>query len=72
MYSLTAVQTQLLAFIKKEIASKGLAPTLDEMKSHMRFSSRSGVQRILLALEERGHIMRLKHRARAIKILEEK
>lgn len=72
MYSLTAVQAQLLAFIKEEIASKGLAPSVDEMRGHMRFGSKSGVHRILLALEERGHIMRLKHRARAIKILEEK
>lgn len=72
MYSLTQAQAKLLGYLKEKIAVDQVAPSYEEMMLHMRFESKSGIHRLLAALEERGHIQRLKYRARAIKILEPK
>jgi repressor LexA len=72
MYSLTEKQADLLQFIRTYMAEKNIAPSCDEMRVHMGLNAKSGIHRLLVGLEERGHIKRLKHHARAIKILEDK
>ena len=66
---LTVVQKQLLQFIYDE-SKRDVCPSYDEMKEHMRVNSKSGVHRLILALEERGFIRRLKNRARSIRVLQ--
>ena len=70
MMGLTHRERDLLAFLTRFIAdNSGAAPTFDEMREHMGLAAKSGVYRILTALEERGHIVRLPNRARAIEIV---
>lgn len=64
-------QTELLSFIRDYCASRGgVSPTFDEMKDHLGLSSKSGISRMVGAMEERGAIRRLKNRARAIVVVE--
>lgn len=63
---LTSKQKELLNYITEEINRTEVAPSFDEMKKHLGLKSKSGVHRLVKALEERGHIVRLAHRARAI------
>lgn len=66
---LTEKQAMCLKFIKERIAEQGVAPSFEEMKEHMGLRSKSGVHRIITALEARGHIRRLNHQARAIALV---
>ncbi|WP_286831525.1 MULTISPECIES: transcriptional repressor LexA [Kordiimonas] len=66
---LTAKQNQLLLFIQERLASSGVSPSFDEMKDALGLKSKSGVHRLINALEERGFIRRMANRARAIEIL---
>jgi repressor LexA len=66
---LTRKQYDLLHFIHKRLQSDGVPPSFDEMKEALDLRSKSGIHRLITALEERGFIRRLAHRARAIEIL---
>lgn len=66
---LTRKQIQLLEFIQKRMAHDGVPPSFDEMKDALDLRSKSGIHRLVTALEERGFIRRLPHRARALEIL---
>ena len=66
---LTRKQLDLLNFITKRIQKDGVSPSFDEMKEALDLRSKSGIHRLITALEERGFIRRLPHRARAIEIL---
>jgi repressor LexA len=66
---LTKKQLNLLQFINKRIARDGVPPSFDEMKEALDLRSKSGIHRLITALEERGFIRRLAHRARAIEIV---
>ena len=66
---LTAKQKQLLDFLKTYQEANEHAPSFDEMKDAIGLKSKSGIHRLVSALEERGHIRRLANRARAIEIL---
>lgn len=63
---LTPNQNRLLAFITAEVEAGRSPPTFDEMAAHMGLASKSGIHRLISALEERGHVRRLRNRARAI------
>jgi len=66
---LTRKQHELLLFIHKKIKETGVSPSFDEMKQALELASKSGVHRLITALEERGFIRRLAHRARALEVL---
>jgi repressor LexA len=66
---LTKKQRDLLVFIHKRVQKDGVSPSFDEMKDALDLRSKSGIHRLITALEERGFIRRLPHRARAIEIL---
>ena len=66
---LTAKQQQLLRFIQTRLDSDGVSPSFEEMKDALDLKSKSGVHRLINALEERGFIRRLPNRARALEIL---
>ncbi|WGH78510.1 transcriptional repressor LexA [Jannaschia ovalis] len=66
---LTRKQRDLLAFIHKRVQRDGVPPSFDEMKDALDLRSKSGIHRLITALEERGFIRRLAHRARAIEII---
>jgi repressor LexA len=66
---LTRKQLELLDFIKKRMDREGVPPSFDEMKEALDLRSKSGIHRLITALEERGFIRRLAHRARALEIL---
>ncbi|MEM8751814.1 MAG: transcriptional repressor LexA [Pseudomonadota bacterium] len=66
---LTQKQHDLLRFIHKRVARDGVSPSFDEMKEALNLRSKSGIHRLITALEERGFIRRLAHRARAIEII---
>ena len=66
---LTKKQLQLLDFINKRMQRDGVPPSFDEMKDALDLRSKSGIHRLITALEERGFIRRLAHRARAIEIV---
>lgn len=65
---LTHKQRELLDYIGSYIATEGAAPSFEEMKDAVGLKSKSGVHRMIAALEERGFIQRLPNRARAIEI----
>jgi SOS-response transcriptional repressor LexA len=68
--SLTRSQAQLLRFIDRYITeSGGVSPSFDECCAAVKLASKSGVHRLLTALEERGFIRRIPHRARALTVL---
>ncbi|WP_421786675.1 transcriptional repressor LexA [Hyphobacterium sp.] len=66
---LTRKQHQLLLFIHKRLSEDGVSPSFEEMKDALDLASKSGVHRLITALEERGFIRRLPHRARALEVL---
>lgn len=66
---LTKKQLDLLKFIDQRMARDGVPPSFDEMKDALDLRSKSGIHRLITALEERGFIRRLAHRARAIEIV---
>lgn len=66
---LTKKQLQLLDFIHKRLQKDGVPPSFDEMKTALDLRSKSGIHRLITALEERGFIRRLAHRARAIEVI---
>ncbi len=66
---LTRKQHELLLFIHGRIRETGVSPSFDEMKEALDLKSKSGIHRLITALEERGFIKRLAHRARALEII---
>ncbi len=66
---LTRKQLDLLKFINARLKKEGVPPSFDEMKEALNLRSKSGIHRLITALEERGFIRRLAHRARAIEII---
>ncbi|MBM3606649.1 MAG: repressor LexA, partial [Alphaproteobacteria bacterium] len=66
---LTKKQIQLLEFIQTRMMRDGVPPSFDEMKDALDLRSKSGIHRLVTALEERGFIRRLPHRARALEVL---
>lgn len=66
---LTKKQHQLLLFIRDRMQRDGVAPSFDEMKEALKLRSKSGIHRLIMALEERGFLRRLPHRARALEVL---
>ncbi|MFC7050585.1 transcriptional repressor LexA [Emcibacter nanhaiensis] len=66
---LTKKQRDLLIFINDRIQENGVSPSFDEMKDALELKSKSGIHRLISALEERGFIRRLPHRARALEVL---
>jgi len=66
---LTRKQMELLDFIRTRMDAEGVPPSFDEMKEALDLRSKSGIHRLITALEERGFIRRLAHRARAIEIV---
>ncbi len=66
---LTSKQRELLLFIHQKIKETGVSPSFDEMKDALNLASKSGIHRLITALEERGFIARLHHRARALEVL---
>jgi repressor LexA len=67
---LTSKQNELLRFIHDRLESSGVSPSFEEMKDALNLKSKSGVHRLIGALEERGFIRRLPNRARALEILQ--
>jgi repressor LexA len=66
---LTRKQHELLIFIRSRLHESGISPSFDEMKDALGLRSKSGIHRLITALEERGFIRRLPHRARALEVL---
>src|SRR3982751_1478595 len=66
---LTAKQRELLIFIDSRLNESGISPSFDEMREALALKSKSGVHRLISALEERGFIRRLPNRARALEVL---
>lgn len=66
---LTRKQFELLMFIHQRIQRDGVSPSFDEMKEALGLRSKSGIHRLVTALEERGFIRRLPHRARAVEVV---
>lgn len=66
---LTKKQLDLLEFIQKRVKRDGVPPSFDEMKEALGLRSKSGIHRLITALEERGYIHRLAHRARALEVV---
>ena len=66
---LTKKQRELLLFIHDRIKETGVSPSFDEMKDALDLASKSGIHRLITALEERGFLRRLAHRARALEVL---
>ncbi|MDE2486584.1 MAG: transcriptional repressor LexA [Alphaproteobacteria bacterium] len=65
---LTRKQHELLMFIHERIKETGVSPSFDEMKEALGLASKSGIHRLITALEERGFLRRLPHRARALEV----
>ncbi len=68
---LTAKQRELLIFIQNRLEETGISPSFEEMKDALDLKSKSGVHRLISALEERGFIRRLPNRARALEVLKQ-
>jgi len=66
---LTKKQKNLLLFINKKLRSSGVSPSYEEMKASLNLKSKSGIHRLISALEERGFIKRLAHKARALEVI---
>ena len=65
---LTEKQRTLLVFIHDCLNERGVSPSFDEMKDALSLKSKSGIHRLITALEERGFLKRLPHRARALEV----
>ena len=68
---LTAKQHELIRFIQQRLEETGISPSFEEMKEALDLKSKSGVHRLISALEERGFIRRLPNRARALEVLKQ-
>jgi repressor LexA len=68
---LTRKQLELLRFIHERLTETGVPPSFDEMKDALDLRSKSGIHRLITALEERGFIRRLPNRARAIEVIKQ-
>jgi len=66
---LTKKQKNLLLFINKKLRTSGVSPSYEEMKQSLNLKSKSGIHRLISALEERGFIRRLPHKARALEVI---
>ena len=66
---LTKKQKNLLIYINKKIRSTGVSPSYEEMKDSLNLKSKSGIHRLISALEERGFLRRLAHKARALEVV---
>lgn len=66
---LTKKQFELLLFINERLRETGVSPSFEEMKEALNLKSKSGIHRLITALEERGFIKRLAHRARALDVI---
>src|ERR1044071_7071539 len=66
---LTRKQLELLRFIHERMKEAGIPPSFDEMKDALELRSKSGIHRLITALEERGFIRRLPNRARALEVI---
>jgi repressor LexA len=66
---LTRKQFELLRFIQERLRESGVPPSFDEMKDALDLKSKSGIHRLIMALEERGFIRRLPNRARALEVI---
>ena len=66
---LTAKQHELIRFIQQKLEETGISPSFEEMKEALDLKSKSGVHRLISALEERGFIRRLPNRARALEVI---
>src|SRR6476661_7149342 len=66
---LTVKQRELLQYIHERVSETGVSPSFDEMREALELKSKSGVHRLISALEERGFIRRLPNRARALEVL---
>jgi repressor LexA len=66
---LTQKQKNLLLYINKKIRSTGISPSYEEMKNSLNLKSKSGIHRLISALEERGFVKRLAHKARALEVV---
>ena len=66
---LTKKQKELFEYLENYIEEKGIAPSFEEMKNAVKLKSKSGIHRLIMSLEQRGFIKRLKHRARAMEII---
>ena len=66
---LTKKQKNLLLFINKKLRSSGVSPSYEEMKESLNLKSKSGIHRLISALEERGFIRRMAHKARALEVI---
>ena len=68
---LTAKQHELIQFIQQRLEETGISPSFEEMKEALELKSKSGVHRLISALEERGFIRRLPNRARALEVIKQ-
>ena len=68
---LTAKQHELIRFIQQRLEETGISPSFEEMKEALELKSKSGVHRLISALEERGFIRRLPNRARALEVIKQ-
>src|SRR5215469_12239316 len=66
---LTKKQYELLLYIDRHLKQTGFSPSFEEMKEALKLKSKSGIHRLISALEERGFIKRLAHRARALEVV---
>jgi repressor LexA len=66
---LTRKQHELLIFIDRHLRTTGFSPSFEEMKDALKLKSKSGIHRLITALEERGFLHRRAHRARALEVL---
>lgn len=66
---LTRKQHELLMFIHQRLKETGVSPSFDEMRDALDLASKSGIHRLITALEERGFLRRLPHRARALEVV---
>ena len=66
---LTRKQHELLVFIDNHLRETGFSPSFEEMKEALRLKSKSGIHRLITALEERGFLKRRAHRARALEVI---
>ncbi len=66
---LTRKQLELLLFINERLKEEGVPPSFEEMKDALNLQSKSGVHRLIVALEERGFLKRMANRARALEVI---
>jgi repressor LexA len=66
---LTKKQKNLLIYINEKLKKDGISPSYDEMRISLALKSKSGIHRLISALEERGFIKRLAHKARALEVV---